>query len=205
MNDRVTQPELLSVSEFNRFMGYKGRYAYQLRNEGRLVMTEDGKHVKVAESIQRITETRDPSRANAVARHAVARGTSMPPLPPQGGDEELAQGGEVVAPGGFNFQDSKAKREHFAALREESSYLKEIGQLMDAEEALGAFADGGARVAAVLDGVAATVGPMLVGLPIGDVIRVLEEQMDIARSELARAVDELAESIEKRRAQEDKA
>jgi hypothetical protein len=49
-NMQSRHPETLTLSEFNRHMGYKGRFVYQLRNEGRLVMTEDGKLVRVAES-----------------------------------------------------------------------------------------------------------------------------------------------------------
>ena len=198
-----TRPETLTVSEFNAHMGYKGRYAYQLKKEGRLVMTEDGKLVRVAESIQRIDATRDPSRAAVAARHAAARDASPPPISIHvEGDEtpeESAGNTGSASAGNYNFQDGKAKREHYAALREEAAYRKDVGLLMDVDEALGAFADAGARVSAVLDAVPATIGPMLPSLCPEDVLRVLTEQMDIARAEMAAAIEQLAAALEQRR------
>lgn len=210
MSSSSTQPGTLSISAFNKHMGYKGRYAYELHKTGRLVMTDDGKHVRVAESIRRIEETRDPSRAAVAQRHATTRGQAAgPPSTGTGAGTEqdfgdsgfYAENASNPDPSGsssYNFQDGKAKREHYAALREEAAYHKEIGQLMDAQEALGAFADAGAKVAAVLDAVPATVGPMLAGLPQDEVMRVLTEQMDIARTEMAAAVQQLVTEIETR-------
>lgn len=196
-------PETLTLSEFNKHMGYKGRFVYQLRNEGRLVMTEDGKLVRVAESIRRIAETKDPSRAGVAARHAAERGHELASLPPAESSDDGAGADEGDDGGtgksGFHFQDSKAKREHYAALREENAYRKEVGELMDADEAIGAFSDAAAKIASVLDAVPSTVGPMLAGLESDEVIRILGEQMDIARTELSAAISKLADEIESRR------
>lgn len=196
-------PETLTLSEFNRHMGYKGRFVYQLRNEGRLVMADDGKMVRVAESIRRIEETKDPSRSGVAARHAAGRGHELTGLNQTEPLGDAADGGNSdeggSGQGAYHFQDSKAKREHYAALREENAYRKEVGELMDADEATGAFADAAAKIASVLDAVPSTVGPMLAGLQSDDVIRILGEQMDIARSELSAAINKLADEIEKRR------
>lgn len=192
-----TTPEIMSLSQFNKHMGFKGRYVYQLRDEGRLVLAADGKSVLVTQSIARIQETKDPSRAAVAERHAQARGYEI------GGTEvaeENGSGADGESAASYDFQGGKAKKEHYAALREEAAYHKEIGNLMDADEAIGAFADAGAKVAAVLDAVPATIGPMLAGLDQAEVIRVLTEQMDVARSELAGAMTKLAEDIAKRRA-----
>lgn len=191
-----TTPEVMTLSQFNKHMGFKGRYVYQLRDEGRLVLAADGKSVLVAQSIARIQETKDPSRAAVAERHAQARGYEI------GGFEksdENACSADGESAASYDFQGGKAKKEHFAALREEAAYHKEIGNLMDADEAIGAFADAGAKVAAVLDAVPATVGPMLAGLGQVEVIRVLTEQMDIARSELSVAMSKLAAEIAQRR------
>ena len=192
-----TTPEIMSLSQFNKHMGFKGRYVYQLRDEGRLVMAADGKSVQVAQSIARIQATKDPSRAAVAERHAQTRGYEI------GGSEnteESGSGTDGESASSYDFQGGKAKKEHFAALREEAAYHKEIGNLMDADEAIGAFADAGAKVAAILDAVPATVGPMLAGLAPAEVLRVLTEQMDIARSELAGSMTKLAEEIASRRA-----
>lgn len=193
----IVIPEIMTLSQFNKHMGFKGRYVYQLRDEGRLVLAVDGKSVLVAESVARIQATKDPSRAGVAERHAQERGYEIGALDKEEKNDSNADGESA---GSYDFQGGKAKKEHYAALREEAAYHKEIGNLMDADEAIGAFADAGAKVAAILDAVPATVGPMLAGLDQAEVMRVLTEQMDIARSELAGAMTKLADEIANRRA-----
>lgn len=195
-----TTTNVMSIGQFNTHMGYKGRYAYQLAKEGRLVFAEDGKHVLVSESIRRIAETKDPSRQGVADRHAQERGYSVstPPAPDKALPPETPENEEGAKAPSYQFQDAKAKKEHYAALREEAAYRKEMGELMDAGEVLGAFADAAAKVAGVLDAVPATVGPMLAGQSQEEVMRILAEQMDIARAEMAAAINKLAADIEER-------
>lgn len=196
----MSDASTMSIGQFNTHMGYKGRYAYQLAKEGRLVMAPDGKRVLVAESIQRIEETRDPSRQGVADRHAQERGYSVSaqgtPDNDSNGENSANQGSASAV--SYQFQDSKAKREHFAALREEAAYRKEAGELMEAGEVVGAFADAAAKVAGVLDALPATVGPMLTGQSQEEVLRILAEQMDIARAEMASAINRLAAELEER-------
>lgn len=198
MSDASTNT--MSIGQFNTHMGYKGRYAYQLAKEGRLVMAPDGKRVLVAESIQRIEETRDPSRQGVADRHTQERGysvsTQCAPDNDFSAENSANQGGASAA--SYQFQGAKAKREHFAALREEAAYRKEAGELMEAGEVVGAFADAAAKVAGVLDALPATVGPMLTGQSQEEVLRILAEQIDIARAEMAAAINRLAAELEER-------
>lgn len=199
----MSNPNIMSIGAFNKHMGYKGRYAYELAHAGRLVMAEDGKHVLVAESIQRINETKDPSRQGVADRHAQERGYEVggAAVVSEGDgekSEELASNAGTASADSYKFQDAKAKKEHYAALREENAYRKEAGELMEAAEALGAFADAAAKVSGVLDAVPATVGPMLADLDQAEVMRILGEQMDIARTEMAAAITKLAADIEER-------
>ena len=204
---------IMSIGQFNSHMGYKGRYAYQLAKEGRLVLADDGKHVLVAESIKRIEETRDPSRSAVTERHALGRGYAVGG--PGAAEDDEAQAGALVptqrpgvgagagadagaGAGNYQFQDARAKKEHYAALREEASFRKEAGELIEVGEVTGAFADAAAKVAGVLDALPATVGPMLAGQSQEEVMRVLGEQMDIARAEMAAAINKLAADIEER-------
>lgn len=200
---------IMSIGQFNSHMGYKGRYAYQLAKDGRLVLAEDGRHVLVAESIKRIEETRDPSRSAVTERHAVGRGYAVG-APGTAEDDEAEPGlqepparpgaaGAGAGAGNYQFQDARAKKEHYAALREEASFRKEAGELIEVGEVTGAFADAAAKVAGVLDALPATVGPMLAGQSQEEVMRVLGEQMDIARAEMAAAINKLAADIEERR------
>ena len=196
----MTGTNVMSIGQFNTHMGYKGRYAYQLAKEGRLVFAPDGKHVLVAESIKRIEATRDPSRQGVADRHAKERGYSVSTqgAPDKGLQGEAAENQGAASADSYQYQDAKAKKEHYAALREEAAYRKEMGELMDAGEVLGAFADAGAKVAGVLDALPATVGPMLVGQSQEEVMRILAEQMDIARAEMAAALNKLAAEVEER-------
>lgn len=196
----MTGTNVMSIGQFNTHMGYKGRYAYQLAKEGRLVFAPDGKHVLVAESIKRIEATRDPSRQGVADRHAKERGYSVSTqgTPDNGLQGEAAANQGAASADSYQYQDAKAKKEHYAALREEAAYRKEMGELMDAGEVLGAFADAGAKVAGVLDALPATVGPMLVGQSQEEVMRILAEQMDIARAEMAAALNKLAAEVEER-------
>lgn len=199
----MTNSNLMSIGAFNTHMGYKGRYAYQLAKEDRLVFAEDGKHVLVAESIQRIANTKDPSRQGVADRHAKERGYSVstPGTPDNGLQDESPVNQGAASPGSYQYQDGRAKKEHYAALREEAAYRKEMGELMEAGEVIGAFADAAAKVAGVLDAVPATVGPMLAGLDQAEVLRILAEQMDMARAEMAAAISQLAADIEERQKQ----
>lgn len=199
----MTHSNIMSIGQFNKHMGYKGRYAYELAHAGRLVFAADGKHVLVAESIQRIAATRDPSRAGVAERHAKERGYAVgaPASTEAEVEGETPAGGVLPAGAGYLYQDGKAKREHFAALREEAAYRKEVGELMEVGEAIGAFADAGAKVASVLDALPATVGPMLAGQSQQEVMRILAEQMDIARAEMSAAISKLAAAIEDRQRQ----
>lgn len=67
-------PNLASKSEFARLNGWSKSYVSKLAGEGRLVVTEDGRQVLVAESLARIAETtRATERASPPALTPVVR------------------------------------------------------------------------------------------------------------------------------------
>jgi hypothetical protein len=86
-------PEIATFREFARIAGFKPGYITQLRKDDRLVLTPDGKHVRVQESIERIEATKDPTRIGVVKRHAAeraAKGAAAPSAPgaePAAGNE----------------------------------------------------------------------------------------------------------------------
>lgn len=95
-------PAIMSFAEFARHAGFKASYVTQLKREGRLVLTDDGKAVKAAESLARIVETRDPSKAAVAARHAAARASAaqtvadaLPSSVPSPEDNDLDAGLQV--------------------------------------------------------------------------------------------------------------
>jgi hypothetical protein len=65
--------ETATFLEFASRFGWKQSYVTQLKKDGRLALTGDGKAIRVAESLALIETTRDPSRAGVAARHAQAR------------------------------------------------------------------------------------------------------------------------------------
>ena len=203
----MTTPTQLTIPDFAAHIGCKRNYGYQLRNEGRLVMAADGKHVLVAESIERIAATRDPSKAGVAARHAVARGAAAQTGHAQNtavAPENIAQvatetvanteNGQEDAPGAlYDFQSAKAKREHWAAEREHAQYLKEAGELMERAAVVAAFADAGATLRAGLESWQVTLPPTLVGLDESAIRTTLADQVERLLHDLVDKLGRMAE------------
>lgn len=122
MSNEVTR------TEFARLRGFKPSYVTELAKAGRLVLSDDGKRVKVAESVARIEATRDPSKQAVADRHAANRGAA-PARDETPETEEL------------RYQDARAKREHFMALQAELDYRKAARELLEAGEVVGALSD----------------------------------------------------------------
>lgn len=198
----MTTPTTLTIPDFAAHIGCKRNYGYQLKKEGRLVLTEDAKHVMVAESIARIAATRDPSKSAVAARHAAGRGataqtghadldkkqpfahvdtaqaatkTIANPPPEQSGDDDSADVDPVAH---YNFQSAKAKREHWAAEREHALYQKEAGELMERSAVTAAFAEAGAQFRASVEAWQNTMPPLLAGLDESAIRGVMADQVE---------------------------
>ncbi|OGB68584.1 hypothetical protein C6P61_09725 [Malikia spinosa] len=184
----MTAPEQLSKRAFADRIGVKPSYVRQLEIDGRLVLTPDGKAVLVAESIARIEATRDPSKQAVAERHATERGA--PALTghdraPVGDDESVVD--EMPLPQ-YDFQISKAKREHWAAEREQAAFRKEAGELIERAEHIAAFARAGANLRAKLEAWSAVLPPQLVGRDEAAIRSTLVEQLEQVLRELATAI-----------------
>lgn len=147
----------MSLPAWAGYMGWQSAgMAYQARDEGRLVLAPDGKNVLAAESKARYLATVDPAKAPVAERHAQGRaegdvdGVAPPPE-----DEGTSSG--------YDFQSARARREHWAASREEMNARKEAGELIDVAEHVAAFANMGATIRAALEGWAAMLAPQLAG------------------------------------------
>lgn len=200
----------MTVPEFSAHIGCKRNYAYQLKKEGRLVMAEDGKHVLVAESIARIAATRDPSKAGVAARHAASRGAeaetghanneqNSPPALAETAHTATNLVASVGAEGDetpaalYDFQNAKAKREHWAAEREHAQYLKEAGELMERSAVVAAFADAGTTLRAGLEAWQVTLPPQLVGLEETAIRTTLADQVERLLHDLVDKLGRMAE------------
>lgn len=200
-------PTTMTVPEFASHIGCKRNYGYQLKKEGRLVMSDDGKHVLVADSKARIAATRDPSKAGVAARHATERGhdadTGHAQNPPTAPDPQAQQatnsvattenGQEEIPAALYDFQKSKAKREHWAGEREQAQYLKEAGELMERSAVVAAFADAGTTLRAGLESWQVTLPPQLVGLTEAAIRTTLADQVERLLHDLDDKLGRMAE------------
>lgn len=201
----TSRPETLSVPEFSEYIGCKRTYAYQLKKEGRLVLTDDGKMVRVAESIARIAETRDPSKLGVANRHAQTRGaqamTGHTAQQTEAGNVDAEQDAETeieAKPGSraYDFQTAKAKREHWAAEREHAAWRKEAGELMEKGDVVSAFADAGATLRGRLEAWTATLPPQLVGRDESAIRATLTDQVERLLLDLADKFNRMAGEAE---------
>lgn len=145
----MTAPqEILGFREFASRFGWKPSYVTELKRAGRLVLTEDGRKVRVAESLQLIEDTRDPAKAGVAARHAAARAAA--------GHASAATAAEPVDADdvgeGDRFLPSSdplaLRRARAAAEREEALLRKalrdeqrELGELLQREDVVATIAD----------------------------------------------------------------
>jgi hypothetical protein len=180
-------PAIMSFAEFARHAGFKASYVTQLKREGRLVLSDDGKAVKAAESLARILETRDPSKAAVAARHAAARASATagnaPPAPPADStDDDEPDAGLLVR---HDYQTARAKREHISAEIAELEFRKLAGELIEVSALRPVLAGAVATLCAALDRIEHDVVPVLIGLD-EEAMRVqIRDYVDTVRADLS--------------------
>lgn len=171
----MAESNLLTIAEFSAHLGYGRTYAYQLQKDGRLVMAPDGKRVMVAESMARVRATEDPSKQGVAQRHAQTRreraaGLSPAPIAPAtevpgddsaDADADAAAATDGPVPPGFDFQVSKAKREHFAAQEAELSYRARAKELLEASEVRAVLSEVMTVMRTSIEGIAHRLAPAL--------------------------------------------
>lgn len=160
----MDKPETASLKDFARILGgVKPGYISQLKRDGRLVMAEDGKRVQVAESLQLIKDTRDPSKVGAVRRHAAARaaeaGAAPATIPEAEDPADDALGGL-----GPTFHEARARREHYQALEAQRVYEVAIGKVVDAREVANIVSAAAVTLRTRLESLPDLLSPQLVGL-----------------------------------------
>lgn len=192
MTNTPPTDELITVREFAQRLGYKPHYGSELKKTGRLVMADDGKHCHYQASLERFNASRDPSKAGVAARHAAKRAAAAapevanPPPPPPTTPEEAE--GEAPSLPQYDFQNAKAKREHWAAEREYIAFMREAGELIDLAEHRAALADLGATVRTKLEAWAPTLAPQLAGQDEAAVRTTLADQVEHFLRELVASV-----------------
>jgi hypothetical protein len=187
----MTLPATATLREFAGFVPCRPSYVTELKKTGRLVFTEDGKRVRVVESLRLIEETKDPSKRGVAARHAASRAPAAPAV----ANEDESAGDELDAPPpqSSEFQKSRAEREKWAAKSAQLDYERSIGKLLDAEQVEASAASAVIVLRTNLEAMPSELAPLLAAMT--DEARVrsaLAERIEHALQECARQFSQLA-------------
>jgi len=165
-------PETASFREFADLVPCKPSWVTALRQADRLVLTDDGKRVRVQQSLQRIEDTKDQSRAGVAQRHAAARAAnnaSIPSTPIDTPAESvLGVEGEAETPAPAKdtsmFQHWRERGERAKALAAERENAIAEGKLMDASAVVDAIKSHIASLRAGLESLPDFLAPQIVGV-----------------------------------------
>lgn len=183
----MTRPETATFKEFAALLGCRPSYVTQLRKEGRLVLTEDGRRVRVAESLARVEATRDPAAQHVAERHAVARAQGAAPAAP-----EVPSGAEKI---GNTYQAARAVKERYLAMSAKRDYEISIGRLLEVAAVEAAVADAVTTLRTRLEIMPDILGPQLAGVTDESQARaILAENIEHALEDLARHFRNLAQT-----------
>jgi hypothetical protein len=186
----------MKQSEFASQQGWSASYVTKLKQQGRLVFTDDGK-VDVAQSLAKIAATSDPNRDDVSARHAANR-KKKPDAQPVAPPEPKAP----QSPADESFQKSRAVKERYLALTAKAEYERMIGKMADVESVRIAGADVGAALRAVLENLVDHLTPLLAAeTEEPNVHRILREHMDQALHDIINRLESALQAI----TEEDKA
>jgi hypothetical protein len=183
----------LSKSEFAAYLNVKRGYVTQLITAGRVVLTDDGQRVRVAESVELINATRDPSRQGTVDRHAANRAAAQQPAPqppPPTGDitQELK-----TDKAGSLYQASKALREKYNAMAAKRDYEISTGELLRAADVARIVATAATIVRARLEAMPDILSPQLAAETDEQRCRTaLLDHVELTLAELSRQFQKLA-------------
>jgi len=164
MNDTTQHPETLSRSGFAAYINVKPGYVTQMITAGRIVLTDDGKRVLVAESLERIEATRDPSKMGVAEYHAKERGAEVRKIDlsqtrndPDTIDREIS----AMEKAGNLYQASKALREKYSAMTTKLEYEVLIKQYLKADDVASALSNAATIVRARLESLPDTLAAQL--------------------------------------------
>jgi hypothetical protein len=196
---RAEWPETATFAEFAAIAEFKPSYITQLKGDARLVLTECGKRVRVAESLERIAQTRDPSRAGVVARHAAARSgleaadalpTAAEAFGPYSGDAQSAdEDGDddraLAADGDYQYWRKRKERANALASERENAIAE--GKLLDAAAVASAAASAATMLRTRFEALPDVLGPQVAGMGDEGAVRALiADAIEHALDEAAR-------------------
>jgi len=187
--------ETITQAAFARHIGMSKSYVTALKQAGRLVMTEDGKRVRVAESLARIDATKDPNRDDVKARHAAARAGNSETVPVVPDDPA----GERI---GKSFSAARAVKEKYNALRAKLDYEREFGTVVPTDDVHRTALDAGATLRATMENIPDQLAPQLTAISDREEIHgLLTEHIEHALRETSRKLASMGKSDVTQRAQ----
>lgn len=206
-------PETMRFREFADHLDRKPGYVTELRKAGRLVLTPDGKRVIVAESIALIEATRDPARAGVARRHAAERAAARaqaaaksPAKPAAAAGTGAGEAGDdAEAPLTFVPEDPHTKRRakaladkaEFERNKAERDELRELGQLLEAEDVTAMIADATTTLRTAMENLPGQIAPGLAAATTEEQVRVLlTEAIETRLADLARTFNQIGKGPE---------
>lgn len=193
----MTLPDTATFREFAGIAKFRPSYISQLKADGRLVLTDDGKRVRVAESLQRIADTKDPAKIGVAARHAAARAAAEADAPvstesapaPSGEAEAIADTGTL------GFQHWRERSERAKALAAERENAIAEGKLVAAEEVAAAIVNHTALLRTRLEALPPILAPQLIAASDEAHARaLLADAIEHALGEMARQFGDLVKA-----------
>lgn len=200
------QPAEASFSDFAALIDFRPSYVTQLRHAGRLVLTDDGKRVRVPETIALIESTRDPSKAGVAERHAAERAQVAASKAPQAEHQQAPDAAnddssdDADGPATFVPTDPHSKRRAKAladkaeadarkALRDEKI---ELGQLLQAEEVAAVVSEAVTTLRTSMENLPGQIAPGLAAATTEEQVRVLlAEALETRLADLARTFNQI--------------
>lgn len=94
----------------------------------------------------------------------------------------------------FDYDQARAKREHFAAMQAEVAARKEMGQLCEVSEVIKAFARAGSALRTTLEAWPPMLAPRLVGVSESQALSVLAEEVEKVLTSISRAFSNMGDA-----------
>ena len=134
----MTDPIFLSKSAFAAHIGKAPSYITWLKDNNRLVLSDDGKRVNVDATVALIRDTADPSKVAVAARHQadrVQRDVTSQLSPLVESTPSMAALQPAIGPAGKqpDFQKARAHREYYLAQLAEAEFHKVQGSQVELE------------------------------------------------------------------------
>ena len=172
-------------AEFARLIGVQKSYVTKLKEQGRLVMSADGKLVDVEASKQRIQQTADPNRDDVSQRF------EKPKAP-----DTNRQTGDI----GNSYQAARAVKEKYSAMQAKLDYEKAIGKVVDTADVQAVVEDVITQFRQGLENLPYRLAPELVGLDLDGIRAALKQEVFDALAKMQRGFVRQMEEIGKQEA-----